>query len=150
MLKCFLVQVGVVIQINHVVEADESKYFMLANYSTDYNKIQYNRKVFIATYTQFTIHCRINTYMTKGIRRKSRRVPLRNFVYYHMFLYMASKLLSTCVSRLSMDEQLTIINSVLTSRIRIYSDCYNYGMVRQTLGYAYMILENCIFKWWPS
>ena len=88
--------------------------------------------------------------MTKGIRRKSWRVPPRNFVYYHMFLYMASKSLSTCVSRLSMDEQLTIINSVLTSRIRIYSDCYNYVMVRQTLGYAYMILENCIFKWWPS
>ena len=38
MRKCFLF--GIVIQINHVVEADESKHFMLANYCTDYNTIQ--------------------------------------------------------------------------------------------------------------
>ena len=38
MLKCFLF--GIVIQINHVVEADESKHSMLGNYCTDYNTIQ--------------------------------------------------------------------------------------------------------------
>ena len=38
MLKCFLF--GIVIQINHVVEAEESKHFMLANNCTDYNTIQ--------------------------------------------------------------------------------------------------------------
>ena len=38
MLKSFLF--GIVIQINHVVEADESKHFMLANYWTDYNTTQ--------------------------------------------------------------------------------------------------------------
>ena len=52
MLKLFLF--GLVIQINHVEEAEESKNFMLANYCTDYNAvyntIKYNTKVFIATY----------------------------------------------------------------------------------------------------
>ena len=38
MLKLFLF--GLVIQINHVVEAEESKHFMLANNCTDYNTIQ--------------------------------------------------------------------------------------------------------------
>ena len=51
MLKCFLFVI--VIQINHAVEADQSKQFMLANYCTDYNT-----KVFLATYMQFTIHSR--------------------------------------------------------------------------------------------